>query len=259
MRVICKNVSVSFVAADRIVRALEGLSFEARSGEFLSILGPSGCGKTTLLRAVANLIQADDGTVERVSTPASHDEQALLVFQDNNLFPWMRVLDNAAFGLEMQGVSRPERERRARTLLARLGLSGRENSYPHQLSAGMRQRVAVVRAFLTDPGLLLMDEPFAALDAQTRLAVQRELLDLWEQNHRTVIFVTHDVEEAILLSDRILVMSPSPGAVVAEFAVGLPRPRSAADALSDEVQILKRMIHRKLGSQRPEVMHAARG
>jgi ABC-type nitrate/sulfonate/bicarbonate transport system ATPase subunit len=255
--VVCSHLGVGFRSQGRAVRALDDVSLEAHSGEFLSILGPSGCGKTTLLRAIAGLIEPDRGSVERILTPEDRNGRALLVFQQNSLFPWMNVLQNAVFGLEMQAVPRREREALARGLLERLGLGDRERSYPHQLSVGMRQRVAVIRSFLSDPGLLLMDEPFAALDCLTRGVLQQELLDLWEQNHKSVIFVTHDVEEAILLSDRILVLSPGPGTIVAEFPILLERPRTAATVLSDEVLLLKRKIHRTLGMSVGEAMHAS--
>ncbi len=245
MRVVCSGADVTFNNPGRSVEALRDVSFEARSGEFLSIVGPSGCGKTTLLRTLAGLIEPQRGSVERVLT-AGLCTKVLLLFQENNLFPWMTVLENAEFGLEMQGVERRERHARAREMLQRVGLAGWERFYPHQLSVGMRQRVSLIRCFLTDPGLLLMDEPFAAMDYQTRQVLHQELLDLWEQNHKTVIFVTHDVEEAVLLSDRVLVMSPRPGTVVAEFEIPLPRPRTAAIALDDEVLILRRQIQRAL-------------
>jgi NitT/TauT family transport system ATP-binding protein len=258
MRVFCQDVHVRLASKERVVQALQDLSLEVRSGEFVAVVGPSGCGKTTLLRTLAGLIQPQRGSVERLPDPGGDSRPALLVFQENSLFPWMTVLQNAVFGLEMQRVGREERESRARALLDRLGLGGWENAYPYQLSAGMRQRVAVVRGFLSNPGLLLMDEPFAALDALTRRTLQGELLDLWEQNHKTVVFVTHDVEEAILLSDRILVMSAGPGTIVAQFDVALPRPRSSAAAGSDEVQVLERRIHRELGLEPREAPHAAR-
>jgi len=171
------------------------------------------------------------------------------VSQEHSLFPWMTVLENAAFGCEMQGVPRREREDRARELLHRLGFAGRECAYPHELSLGMKQRVAVARCFLSDPAVMLMDEPFAALDCQRRLVLQQELLDLWEQNHKTVIFVTHDVEEAILLSDRILVFSRQPGRIVAEIPIQLPRPRTAAITLTEEFLLLKRRLAAELGME----------
>jgi NitT/TauT family transport system ATP-binding protein len=256
--VLCRNVSVHFAARGRSVLALRDVSLEVRPGEFLAIVGPSGCGKTTLLRTLAGLIQPQSGVVQRIGQPGDRSAAALLVFQEQSLFPWMTVLENSVFGLEMRGVNRGERETRARALLDRLGLAGWERAYPHQLSAGMRQRVAVIRGFLSDPDVLLMDEPFAALDSLTRRTLQQELLDLWEQQHKTVVFVTHDVEEAVLLSDRVLVMSSSPGTLVAEFEVALERPREPAAAWSDEVQVLKRRIYGELGFRAGEMRHAAR-
>ena len=247
MRLRCTNVSVSFPSDRKTVHALRDVSFEMRSGEFLGIIGPSGCGKTTLLRVLAGLVKPSQGALESGGAGANGKQRTLMVFQENGLFPWMTVLQNACFGLEMQGVGRRDREQRAKGLLDRYGLSGRESSYPHQLSVGMKQRVAVIRSFVSDPALLLMDEPFAALDAQTRMTLQQELLSLWEQEHKSVIFVTHDVDEVILLSDRILVLSPQPGTVVAEVGVPFARPRSPESALSEEVLVLKRRLLGLLG------------
>jgi len=252
MRVRCNNLSVSFRDASRQVDAIRNLSFECADGEFLSILGPSGCGKTTLLRVLASLVAADRGEVEKTSSAANGNGRILLVFQEDSLFPWMTVLKNAAFGLEMQGVPKSIREAQASGLLHRFGVSGRENSYPHQLSLGMKQRVAVIRCFLSKPGLMLMDEPFCALDAQMRTTLQQELLALWDQNRNSVIFVTHDIEEALLLSDRILVMSPQPGTIIGEVAVRLPRPRSAETSLTEEFLLLKRDIFHLLKKQSRE-------
>jgi len=229
------------------VPALRDLSFGSRDGEFLTLVGPSGCGKTTLLRVLAGLLAPDAGAVERVGGPGDRNSSVLLVSQEHNLFPWMTASANAAFGLEMQGVARAERETRARELLARLGCAGKERAYPRQLSMGMKQRVAVARCFLGDPAVMLMDEPFAALDCQTRMVLQQEVLDLWEQDRKSVVFVTHDVDEAILLSDRILVLSEGPGTVVAEYEVPLPRPRHALLELNGELWELKQRI---LGSLR---------
>ena len=247
MQLRCMNLSVSFSGKEKRVDALRRVSFETRRGEFLGIVGPSGCGKTTLLRVLAGLLQPTEGKLEVSGSQPNGSPRTLMVFQENGLFPWMTVLENACFGLEMQGVVKRERERRAKQLLDRYGLTGRESSYPHQLSVGMKQRVAVIRSFLSDPALLLMDEPFAALDAQTRLTLQRELLSLWEQNHRNIIFVTHDVDEAILLSDRILVLSPQPGTIVTEVKVPFERPRSPESTLSAEFLVLKRRLLGMLG------------
>ena len=247
MRVSCVNLGVDFEAGGKTVTALDRLSLENREGEFLSLVGPSGCGKTTLLRAIAGLVKPTRGSIELVRRAGDLDDRGLLVFQENSLFPWMTAIENAAFGLEMEGVRRAERERLAGELFARHGLGGRERAYPHQLSAGMKQRVAVIRAFLSDPPLLLMDEPFGALDSQTRSALQFELLELWRKDRKSVIFVTHDVDEAIVLSDRILVLSPQPGRVVDEVKVPFARDDRHSAALSEEFLALKREILPKLG------------
>jgi ABC-type nitrate/sulfonate/bicarbonate transport system ATPase subunit len=238
----CRGACVSYAGNGGKVEALRNISLETGRNEFLSILGPSGCGKTTLLRVLAGLVVPQQGTVERISPQAAASGRILLVRQENSLFPWMTVLENAAFGMEVQGVDRKDRNARAMHSLARFGLAGRERDYPRELSLGMKQRVAVIRSFLSEPAVLLMDEPFAALDCQTRMALHADLLELWEQDHRTVVFVTHDVEEAVLLSDRILVLSPQPGTIIAEFSVPFPRPRSVRLALDDEFLSLKRRI-----------------
>ncbi len=247
MQVACRHVSVDFEAGDSRVAALRDISFHTREGEFLCVIGPSGCGKTTLLRTVAGLVLPQSGRVERIVAAGDGRDRVLLVFQEDSLFPWMTVLANATFGLRMQGVAPQACEARARPLLERFGLAGRERAYPHQLSLGMKQRVAVIRCFLTDPAMMLMDEPFAALDAQTRLALQQELLFLWEQDHKTVIFVTHDIEEALLLSDRIVVLSGPPGEIVDELRVPFARPREASLTLEEEFLSLKRRLWASLG------------
>jgi len=249
MRVRCASVGVTYAANGTSVCALADVSFETREREFLAVVGPSGCGKTTLLRVLAGLQQPTGGGVERIALPGDQAQRALLVFQENSLFPWMTVLENAAFGLEMQGVRRREREGRALAMLERFGLAGRERAYPHQLSVGQKQRVAVIRSFLSEPSLLLLDEPFAAADAQTRAGLQQELLAIWEQEHRSVIFVTHDVDEAILLSDRILVMSPQPGTILREFEAPFERPRRPELVLEEDFLKLKRRIWLCLGAQ----------
>jgi NitT/TauT family transport system ATP-binding protein len=242
MRVRCTDLCVSFRDGAQRIEALKNLTFESADGEFLSILGPSGCGKTTLLRVLAGLVAPDSGQVERASAAANGDSRSLLVFQEESLFPWMTVLQNAAFGLEMKRVPKPTRDARARDLLGRMGVLGREQSYPHQLSLGMKQRVAVIRCFLSEPGLMLMDEPFGSLDAQMRFTLQQELLALWDQNRSSVIFVTHDVEEALLLSDRILILSSQPGSVIGEVSVRMLRPRSEETTLTEEFLLSKKKI-----------------
>lgn len=254
----CQGIGVSY-AGDRLpVQALADLTFHVREREFLSIVGPSGCGKTTLLRVIAGLLQASEGTVEFFERQADTPRLTPLVFQENSLFPWMTVLENAAFGLEMRNTGRVERESCAREMLARFGLAGRESAWPHQLSRGMKQRVAIVRAFLTGSPILLMDEPFAALDCQSRMMAQQELVDFWQQDRRTVILVTHDVEEAIFLSDRILVLSQSPGTVIAEYDVPLPRPRDLLE--SSEIALdLKRRIFAALKLTAEDAQEACAG
>jgi NitT/TauT family transport system ATP-binding protein len=242
MRLLCTHLHVSFPSSTGSVPALRDLSFATRDGEFLTFVGPSGCGKTTLLRVLAGLLSPGAGRVERITGPDDHNPSVLLVSQEHNLFPWMTAAANVAFGLEMQGVLRNEREARAQELLARLGCAGKERAYPNQLSMGMKQRVAVARCFLSDPAVMLMDEPFAALDFQTRMVLQQEVLDLWEQDRKSIVFVTHDVEEAILLSDRILVLSEGPGTVVAEYEVPAQRPRRALLEMNGELWELKRHI-----------------
>jgi NitT/TauT family transport system ATP-binding protein len=241
------NLSVTFESSSGPVQALSNLSFETQEREFLTFVGPSGCGKTTLLRVLAGIIAPNRGKVEHIASTADGNHEVLLVCQEHNLFPWMTVLENAGFGCKMQNIPTHERNSRAHELLSRLGFAGREHAYPHELSLGMKQRVAVARCFLSDPAVMLMDEPFAALDCQTRLMLQQELLDLWEQNHKTVIFVTHDVEEAILLSDRILVLSRQPGTVIAEFPVRFDRPRTAAITMTEDFLFLKKRIAAALG------------
>jgi NitT/TauT family transport system ATP-binding protein len=251
MKVRCSNLCVGFQDGSRRIEALKNLTFECADGEFLSVLGPSGCGKTTLLRVLAGLVKPDSGQIEPTASSLNGNKRILLVFQEDSLFPWMTVLQNATFGLEMQGVLKSTRDERARELLGRMGISKREHSYPYQLSMGMKQRVAVIRCFLSEPGLMLMDEPFGALDSQTRSTLQQELLTLWDQKRNSVIFVTHDVEEALLLSDRILVLSSQPGTVVGEIRVQLPHPRSTEITLTEEFLSLKRKIFHFLRTQKP--------
>ena len=213
---------------DAPVEALKDVSLTINDGEFVTVLGPSGCGKTTLLRMVAGLIRADAGTISLdgkvIDGPGP---ERAMVFQSIALMPWATVLGTVAFGLKLRGISRSEREARAAELLELVGLSGFENRLPGELSGGMQQRVGLARALAVDPKILLMDEPFGALDEQTRRLLQEELLQIWEATRKTVIFITHSMEEAVLLGDRIVLMSPRPGRVVDVTKVPLPRPRSA--------------------------------
>jgi NitT/TauT family transport system ATP-binding protein len=256
MRLRCSGVGIDFHSGPVRVTALDEVWLDTQESEFVSIVGPSGCGKTTLLRAIAGLLPVTRGRIERIAGRGDAADRVLTVFQEDSLFPWMTVLDNAAFGLEMQGVPRPRREAAARELLARFGFAGRERAYPHQLSLGMKQRVAVIRCFLADPALMLMDEPFAALDALTRLTLQEELLGLWERDRKTVIFVTHDLDEAIRLSDRIVVMSAQPGRIVSEHLVTFPRPRHLALVTDPRFLPLKARLYSELGLRVDEPAYA---
>ncbi len=209
------------------LEALRGIALEVERGEFISVVGPSGCGKTTFLRIVAGLEPASSGTViidGRVVTKPGNDRG--FVFQTDNLLPWRTVLSNAMIGPEVGGRTGPEEKRRTLDLLKLVGLDGFENYYPRQLSGGMRQRVNLARALAIDPEVLLMDEPFASLDAQTREIMQTELLRIWEQGRKTVLFVTHQIDEAVFLSDRVLVFARRPGRLQECVEIKLPRPRS---------------------------------
>ncbi len=209
------------------VRALEEASFAAPAGEFVTLIGPSGCGKTTLLKIVGGLTAPDGGQVLVGGCPvAGPGPDRSLVFQDYALLPWATVLRNVAFGLELRGVPRPEREATAREYIAKVKLAGFEHHYPHQLSGGMQQRAGLARALAVRPQVLLMDEPFASVDEQTRRLFQDDLMGLAGEERQTVVFVTHSMEEAIYLSDRVFVMSPRPGRVIEEIRVPLPRPRA---------------------------------
>jgi len=213
------------------LQVLEKISLEVQDKEFVCILGSSGCGKTTLLRLIAGLDTAESGRVILDGEEIRGTSPKVgFVFQEYSLFPWRTVIDNIAFGLEMKGTGRDERYRIAEQYLNLVNLAQFRNSYPSELSGGMRQRVAVARALALDPVLLLMDEPFGALDAQTRNMLQQELLGIWEKTRKTVVFITHSVDEAVYLSDRIIVLTPRPGHICRIFPVELPRPRDRTSA-----------------------------
>ena len=210
------------------VRALTDLTFSVEEGEFFSLVGPSGCGKSTLLRILARLIEPTSGRFEVVTRDSDRPENSM-VFQEDALFPWRSVLGNVVFGLELRGVDADERRAIAQQYIDKVGLSGFERSYPHQLSGGMKQRVNIARAFANDPEVLLMDEPLGALDAQTRHVLQEELLRIWSEEDKTVVYITHSLEEAILMSDRIGLLTSRPGRLKDVYDVSLPRPRAHED------------------------------
>jgi NitT/TauT family transport system ATP-binding protein len=219
---------------------LDHLSFDVKDKEFVCILGSSGCGKTTLLRLIAGLDSAREGSIildsEEIKGP---NPKVGFVFQEYSLFPWRNVIDNIAFGLEMNGIPKEDRYRIAEHYLDLVNLSQFKTSYPSELSGGMRQRIAVARALALEPVLLLMDEPFGALDAQTRNMLQKELLDIWDKTRKTIIFITHSVDEAVFLADRIIVLTPRPGRICQIFPVELKRPR---DRTSVEFAQVRRQV-----------------
>lgn len=221
------NLTKWFEENGEKVVVLDGISFDVEKGEFVAILGPSGCGKTTLLRIIAGLDNNYSGKVllkgKQVVGPG---RDRSMVFQNFALFPWRTVLGNITFGLEVMGVPKEERIRRAKEFIKLVNLDGFENYYPHQISGGMKQRVALVRSLICDPEILLMDEPLSALDAQTRNFLQEELVRVWEETRKTIVYVTHNIEEAIYLADRVVVMTHRPAKIRAIFDVDLPRPRN---------------------------------
>jgi NitT/TauT family transport system ATP-binding protein len=236
-----KEVSIIFNSGSSVNVAVESASLEIDPGEFVCILGPSGCGKSTLLNAVAGFVQPTNGEVvidgKSIKKPGPDRG---MVFQQHSLLPWKTVVQNVAFGPLMNGSGRQESIRTARTFLNIVGLSAYENHFPRQLSGGMQQRVGIARALANYPNVLLMDEPFGALDAQTRSIMQENLLSIWEEFRTTVLFVTHDIDEAVFLSDRVVVMSASPGKIIADINIELSRPRSSLSVTSPDFLEYKR-------------------
>jgi NitT/TauT family transport system ATP-binding protein len=242
--IVARRVSLTFKPKDRDpVTALKDFDLVVQRGEFVSIVGPSGCGKSTFLNIVLGLIRPDAGEVRlngrEVTGPG---QERAMVFQEFGLLPWRTVQANVELGLELKGVPAAERRKRATELIQLVGLAGFERHYPHELSGGMKQRVGLARALATDPEVLLMDEPFAALDAQTRDLMQAELLQIWERTRKTVLFVTHSIEEAAYLSDRVIVMTARPGRTKHVVEVGLHRPRDYEMRLTPEFNELKARI-----------------
>ncbi len=239
-----RHLDVRFGFGANMVEAVSDVSIDVKPGEFVSILGPSGCGKSTLLNVVAGFVKHTGGSVlvdgKEVRGPGA---ERGMVFQQYSLFPWMTVRKNVEFGLKMQGRTSHERGTAARTLLGLAGLLAFENHYPDQLSGGMKQRVGIVRALATSPQVLLMDEPFGALDAQTRVVMQQILTNMWQRFRLSVLFITHDIDESIFLSDKVYVMTARPGRIKAEIEVPLPRPRVAEMTTSNEFLLLKRQLH----------------
>jgi sulfonate transport system ATP-binding protein len=239
------------------VRALGGITFEVRPGEFLALVGGSGCGKSTLLRAISGLDTPSAGTVRLDGQPVTQPHEKIgIIFQEPRLLPWLTVADNVGFGLEQ--LPRGERRERVAEALARVGLSDKAKVWPRELSGGQAQRAAIARALVTRPEVLLLDEPFSALDAFTRIDLQDHLLDLWGDLRPTVILVTHDVDEAIVLADRVMVMRPRPGRIFQEIAVDLPRPRDRQSSGFDAVKRrIMSALDRSLTRDKPAAAAAA--
>lgn len=253
-RISVRNVTIEFGSRTSVRRAVENASLEIEPGEFVCLLGPTGCGKSTLLNSLAGFVRPTAGSVriddQEVVAPGP---KRGMVFQHHSLFPWKTVKRNVAFGPMMAGLDREQSEERARRFLDLVGLAAFENHYPHMLSGGMQQRVGIARALANYPSVLLMDEPFGALDAQTRAIMQESLLALWSEFGNTVVFVTHDVDEAVFLGSRVVVMSASPGRLIADIRVPLPRPRDPAVLTAPEFVDIKRQC---LGHIREETLKA---
>ena len=246
-RSLCKT----YHSRDGNVLALQDVSLKVTDSEFVSILGPSGCGKSTLLRILDGLASADSGKVLMDGRPIERPTQERgFVFQSFNLFPWRTVRGNIEFGMEIKGLPQQQRRTASQRLIELVGLTGFDRKYPHELSGGMQQRVGIARALAIDPAVLLMDEPFGALDAQTREDMQDELLRIWAAARKTVLFVTHSIEEAIYLSDRVLIMTPRPGRILAVLEIPFDRPRSESHRTLPEFSALRHDIHSRLKAVR---------
>ncbi len=224
------NVSKKYITEKKEILAVDNVSFAVKHNEFISVVGPSGCGKSTLLRMIAGLEKPTTGKIllegKEIDGPGA---ERGMVFQQYTLLPWRTVLNNVAFGPEIKGIPKEERYKIAKKYIKMIGLEGFEDAYPYELSGGMQQRVAIARTLANDPTIVLMDEPFGALDTQTRTILQNELLKIWEQDKKTVIFITHSVEEAVYLSDRVIIMTARPGRIKDIVNINLERPRKRTD------------------------------
>ncbi|MES5100980.1 ABC transporter ATP-binding protein [Agrobacterium sp. BA1120] len=243
------NVSKTFGEGNATVTALDNVSLDIKNGEFVVFLGPSGCGKSTLLRIMAGLTNASNGSIVIEGRPLDgRDRSVGMVFQSYTSFPWLNVEDNIAFGLDLAGSDKDTRRDKVDRMLQRVSLSKFAKVYPSQLSGGMQQRVAIARALAIDPRILLMDEPFGALDALTRVEMQTFLLDLRSQDRKTVVFVTHDIDEAMLLADRIVVFSPHPGRIAEIIDVDISHPRTIEDTEREDFTRLRHKLRQLLFS-----------
>jgi NitT/TauT family transport system ATP-binding protein len=246
------RLSHVYGGAEGGVPALQDISMKVDSGRFVVIVGPSGCGKTSLLMMLAGLRHQTTGTILCEGKPITEPDPSRVgvVFQEASLFPWLSALDNTEFPLALRGGPREERRRRAEEMLNLVGLQGFGGRFPHELSGGMKQRVSIARGLVQDPPVLLMDEPFAALDEQTRMTMGHELLRIWSQTRKTVVFITHSLTEAVYLADEVLVMSPRPGRIVDRIAIDLPRPRTYEMMATDTFGKLRDRIWQQI--RKPE-------
>jgi len=244
-------------SSDARLVAIETMDLDVADGEFVGLLGPTGCGKSTFLKIVNGLLKATTGEIHLRRNEKGREDA--MVFQDAALFPWYSVLDNVAYGLVCAGVSNAEARKRAASLIGLVGLQGFEGKYPYQLSGGMQQRANLARALAVDAPILLMDEPFASLDAQTRAVMQAELLRIWSAAQKTVVFVTHQIEEAVYLSDRVVVMSARPGRILADIPIDLPRPRALEVKRSAAFTTYADRIWKLLASQRASAVSDQEG
>lgn len=226
MRVLIDHISKAYTdRRGEVIEALQDISFDIKENEFVTVVGPSGCGKSTLLNIIAGLLSSTSGQIVFEGIQNDSKPYTAVVFQDLALFPWRTVLKNILYGPEEQRMNRKDQLRIAQEYIHRVGLQGFENKYPNQLSGGMKQRVAIARALANDPLLLLMDEPFSALDAQTRLLMQYELSRIWEETQKSLLYITHHIQEAVYLGDRVVVLSRRPGRILHVIPIDLPRPR----------------------------------
>lgn len=248
MHLLVDDVSVTFAApAGGVLPALGPVSFEAETGSFTALLGPSGCGKSTLIRVIGAVLRADSGHVLADHIPVSVVRDRIgIMFQKASLMPWRTILDNIALPLELSGVSRSQRHTAVERLLPALGLEEFAAAYPSELSGGMAQRAALGRVLIQQPEILLLDEPFGALDALTRERISFDLLRIWSQQRQTALMVTHDIQEAILLADRVLVMSRRPGQIIADFTIDLPRPRNIEMSYTEEFAQKARQVRQAI-------------
>lgn len=258
-QVVLKHINKDFLnGKNQTLHVLDNINLTIQKGEFLSILGPSGCGKSTVLNLIAGLEKPSSGelTVDGESIQGPGQDR-IVVFQESGLFPWMNVLDNVMYGLLLKKMNKAEAKAKALEGLQMVHLGNFANSYPHELSGGMKQRVAIARALVMDPEILLMDEPFAALDEQTRMVLHKELESIWLKTGKTIIFITHNIREAVMLSERIVLMGTRPGIIKKEFLVQAARPRVAADSvlvnlenkiLSELEQEMEKVLKEEMGS-----------